>query len=330
MRRLALLFVLVLSGCGGSAADDAPDPVTLALDFTPNAVHAPVYAASGHGIDLRIRKPGSGPDSLKLVAAGRADLGILDIHDLAIAKERGADVVAIGALVQKPLAALVAQPGIDRPKDLEGKVVGVSGLPSDPAFLRAILEHDGAGYDRVEQVVIGFSAVTRLLSRRVDAVPVFWNAEGVALREKGLDVKEFRVEEYGAPPYPEVVLITSQATLRKKRDVLTRTLAAIGDGVAEARRHPAAVTKTLAAAAETDDLGLMRAQLDATLPLLGTQLDRAVLEQWADVRRRDRHREGATRRGRRLRLHVAERLTGRSKGGRKIVRAADSPSGLEP
>jgi putative hydroxymethylpyrimidine transport system substrate-binding protein len=281
MRRLALLIVLCLAGCGGSASDDAPDRVTLALDFTPNAVHAPIYAASGHGIDLRIRKPGSGPDSLKLVASGRADLGILDIHDLAIAKARGADVVAIGALVQKPLAALVGQPGIDRPRDLEGKVVGVSGLPSDPAFLRAILEHDGADYRRVKQVVIGFSAVTRLLSQRVDAVPVFWNAEGVALREKGLDVSEFRVEDYGAPPYPEVVLITSRKTLEARRDVLKRTVAAIDDGVAEARAHPAAVTEKIAAAAQTDDLALMRAQLDATLPLLGTRLDRAVLERWA-------------------------------------------------
>jgi putative hydroxymethylpyrimidine transport system substrate-binding protein len=288
MRRLALAIVLCLAGCGGSPAAEKPDRVTLALDFTPNAVHAPIYAAAGgkHGIDLRIRKPGSGPDSLKLVASGRADLGILDIHDLALAKQRGADVVAIGALVQKPLAALVAQPGIQRPRDLEGKVVGVSGLPSDPAFLRAIVEHDGADYRKVKQVVIGFSAVTRLLSRRVDAVPVFWNAEGVALREKGLDVNQFRVEDYGAPAYPEVVLITSRKTLAKRRDVLRRTLAAIADGVTAARTQPAAVTKTIAAAAQTDDLRLMRAQLDATLPLLGTKLDRAVLERWADFDQR--------------------------------------------
>jgi NitT/TauT family transport system substrate-binding protein/putative hydroxymethylpyrimidine transport system substrate-binding protein len=280
---IVLIALLCLAGCGDDGGSSAPDRVTLALDFTPNAVHAPIYAArdAGHGIELRIRKPGSGPDSLKLVASGRADLGILDIHDLALAEERGADVVAIGALVEKPLAALVGQPGIERPKDLEGRVVGVSGLPSDPAFLRAILDHDGADYGKVKQVVIGFSAVTRLLSKRVDAVPVFWNAEGVALRRKGLDISEFRVEDFGAPAYPEVVLITSRKTLAAKHDVLERTLAAIADGVTAARAHPAATTKTIAAAAQTDDLGLIRAQLDATLPLLGTRLDRDVLEQWA-------------------------------------------------
>jgi ABC-type nitrate/sulfonate/bicarbonate transport system substrate-binding protein len=44
--------------------------------------------------------------------------------------------------------------GIERPRDLEGRTVGVSGLPSEPAFLRAILEHDGADYRRVRQVTI--------------------------------------------------------------------------------------------------------------------------------------------------------------------------------
>ena len=40
----------------------------------------------------------------------------------------------------------------------------------------------------------------------------------------------------------------------------------------------------IAKAAETDDRELVRAQLDAVLPIFadGLKLDRAVLEQWAD------------------------------------------------
>src|SRR3712207_7554044 len=55
------------------------------------------------------------------------------------------------------------------------------------------------------------------------------------LFRSGLDVSEFRVEDYGAPPYPEVVVITSRATLEKRRDVLRRTVQALDDGVAAAR-----------------------------------------------------------------------------------------------
>ena len=282
MRRIVLLTALLLAGCGGGGADAPPEPVSLALDFTPNPVHAPLFAAEDR-VPLDIRPPGSGPDSLRLVAAGKADLGVLDIHDLAIARERGIDVVAVGALVGKPLAALVARPGITRPRDLEGRRVGVSGLPSDPAFLRAIVEHDGGDAAEVEQVTIGFTAVSRLLSRRVDAVPAFWNAEGVALRERGLDVREFRVEDYGAPPYPEVVLITSRETLEAKPERLRDALDAIGDGVRLARRDPAPILRQITAAGGGDDTALLRAQLDAVAPLFDSDLrvDTALLERWA-------------------------------------------------
>ena len=291
MRRVLVFAaaVLALAGCGGGHPV-APPSVVVSLDFIPNAVHAPIYTAVRkhrdlqHGIRLQIRKPAAGPDALKLVASGRVDLGVLDIHDLAIARERGADLVAIGALVARPLAALIARPDIRRPRALEGHTVGVSGLPSDPAFLRAIVEYDGGRFDRVRQVTIGFSAVSRLLSGRVDAVPAFWNAEGVALKRHGLAVHEFRVDDYGAPPYPEVVLIAARRTLDDHRDRVERALAAIRDGLRDTLADPAAAAAQIARAAETPDVGLVRAQLDAVAPIFapGLRLRRSVLDDWAD------------------------------------------------
>jgi NitT/TauT family transport system substrate-binding protein/putative hydroxymethylpyrimidine transport system substrate-binding protein len=286
MRLIApILLALVLAGCGSQSADT----VVVALDFVPNPVHAPLYEAArdgrdrAHGVRLEIRKPGSGPDSLKLVAGGKVDLGVLDIHDLAIARAQGTDLVAVAALVGRPLAALIAQPEVARPRALEGRTVGVSGLPSDPAFVKAIVEHDGGDVSKVKEVTIGFSAVSRLLTKRVDAVPAFWNAEGVALARKGLAVKQFRVEDYGAPPYPEVVLMTARKTLNAHRDRLARALAAIADGLKATRAHPDDAVSVIARAAETNDRGLVRAQLDAVLPIFapGLKLDRALLERWA-------------------------------------------------
>ena len=161
--------------------------------------------------------PAASTDSLKLLAAGRADLAVVDIHDLALARERGQDLVGVGALVQRPLAAVIARGDVRRPRDLAGKRVGVTGLPSDDAVLRAVLEHDGASLDDVRRVTIGFSAVPSLIAGRVDAVVAFWNAEGVALRRRGVDTTEFRVDRYGAPRYPELVVATTRSDARARR-----------------------------------------------------------------------------------------------------------------
>jgi putative hydroxymethylpyrimidine transport system substrate-binding protein len=287
---VAVLLAVSVTGCGGGDEPGAPQRVQLALDFTANAVHAPIFAAvragddRAHGIRLAIRRPGAGPDALKLVAAGKLDLGVLDIHDLAIARERGIDVVGVAALVRRPLAALVARSSIRRPRDLEGHDVGVSGLPSDPAFLDAIIGHDGGRLSRVHQITIGFNAVSGILAGKVDAAPVFWNAEGVALRRHGVPIREFRVDDYGAPPYPEVVLVTARSTLRRARDRIRRTLLAIRDGMRTVDDDPAAAVKQIAAEAQTRDTGLVGAQLAAVRPIFARdlRLDRGVLERWAD------------------------------------------------
>jgi putative hydroxymethylpyrimidine transport system substrate-binding protein len=284
---LIAALALVLGACG-SDDEDEPERVVVALDFTPNAVHAPIYTARREGIDedegvrLEIRAPGSAPDGLKLVAAGRADIGVLDIHDLGLAIEKGSDVVGIGALVQRPLAAIIARGDVRRPRDLRGKRVGVSGLPSDPAVLRAVLEGDGARLDDVDQVTIGFAAVPNLVQGKIDAVPAFWNAEGVTLRERGVRTRECRVDEFGAPPYPEVVLFTSRRTLERRRPAVEGAVRAIAAGVERALEDRDAAVAEIARVSGADD-ELVRAQLDAVAPALRPplRLDRAVLERWA-------------------------------------------------
>jgi putative hydroxymethylpyrimidine transport system substrate-binding protein len=294
MRRAALvaaLTALLIAGCGGDDTRGAR-PLTLALDFQPNAVHAGVYSAVGegldrdHGIDLRVRAPSASTDSLKLLAAGRADASIVDIHDLGLARQRGEDVVGIGAIVQRPLAAVIAR-SASRPRALAGRRVGVTGLPSDDAVLDSVLRTDGARPGAVTRTTIGFSAVPSLAAGRVAAVVTFWNAEGVALRRRGVRTHEFRVDRYGAPRYPELVLAVRRRTLTDHRPRLRGLLATLRAGTASALAHPDAAARRVARASDTD-LPLVRAQLRAVAPALrpSLRLDPAALRAWArfDVR----------------------------------------------
>ncbi|MEA2426244.1 MAG: putative hydroxymethylpyrimidine transport system substrate-binding protein [Thermoleophilaceae bacterium] len=277
------------AGCGGGSHGDSPPTIRLALDFTPNAAHAPIYAAvrtgadRRHGVQLRILGPGTGtPDSLKLVNSGRADVGVLDIHDLGLAAARGVDVVGIGALVQKPLAAVIARGPVKRPRELEGRTVGVTGLPSDDAVLNAVVSGDKGNFHKVKRLTIGFSAVPEMIQGKVDAVTAFWNAEGVVLHERGVHTNDFRVDRYGAPPYPEVVLFATRSTVEKRAGDLKNLLAALADGVRSVHRDPNAAIAEIAQVSRADR-PLVKAQMDAVDPLFDPplRLDRAVLAKWA-------------------------------------------------
>lgn len=299
MRRLAaplaaVLAVVALLACGDDGAEPGvSDEATLVLDFQPNAVHAGIYTAladrayADAGVDLEVREPSNSTDAPKLLEAGRADFAILDIHDLALARERGLDLVAVGAIVHRPLAAVIARDReqVRTPVDLEGAMVGVTGLPSDDAVLDAVLEGAGADPHTVDPVTIGFDAVGALAAGQLDAATAFWNAEGVALRRVGVPTREFRVDDFGAPPYPELVLVTSAETLRDRPGLVDAVVTATGSGYDAAVADPERAIDDLVKAVPVLDAGEQRAQLDAVLAAdalgPGVELARRPLEAWA-------------------------------------------------
>jgi putative hydroxymethylpyrimidine transport system substrate-binding protein len=296
MRRAVALLAAVLllvgaAGCGGDGAEPgAPKGASLVLDFTPNAVHSGIYAARAEGyyedegIDLSVHQPGESTDAPKLLAAGRTEFAILDIHDLGIARERGLPLVGVMPLVQRPLAAILARAdsGVRSPRELAGRSVGVTGLPSDEAVVASEVSADGGDPDAVDEVTIGFNAVSSLGAGRVDAATGFWNAEGVALRRLGVPLRIFKVDEYGAPAYPELVLTTSERTLADDPELVAAVLDATRRGYAFSERHPTRALADLLAADPALERADQAAQLRALLPALRpAPFDPAVLREWA-------------------------------------------------
>jgi putative hydroxymethylpyrimidine transport system substrate-binding protein len=302
MRRLAalaLLALLALAGCGADEDQARPnESATLLLDFTPNAVHTGIYSAitrgydTAEGVKLRVRAPGSSSDAVKLLLAERTDFAVLDIHDLAIARAQGRDIVGVMSIAQRPLAAVIAQPGTRTPRALEGKRVGVTGLPSDEAVLRSILEGAGANPDGVTTTTIGFNAVPALLGGRVDAVTAFWNVEGLALRARRPGIREFRVERFGAPSYPELVLCVARTTLQDSPGLVDSVRAALRRGYEQTVADPESATESLVEADSALRRSTVSRQLDAVSPAFTAgvdrfgELDRTRLEAWARWERR--------------------------------------------
>jgi ABC-type nitrate/sulfonate/bicarbonate transport system substrate-binding protein len=288
------IAVLALAGCGGTTDVDRPNQeASLLLDFTPNGVHTGIYLAlareydRAEGVELDVRAPGASTDALRQLQGGRADMAILDIHDLGLARQEGADILGVMAIVQRPLAAVLAVPDVRRPRDLEGRRAGVTGLPSDVAVLRSVVEGDGGDPDAVRTTTIGFEAVKTLLADRVAGATAFWNVEGVALKERRRGTNEFRVDDYGAPPYPELVLCVTRSTLEERRPVIAATIRALQRGYVAAQNDPESGVTALLDAEPGLDRQAAQAQFDAVAPAFTAgargygELREAVLRRWA-------------------------------------------------
>ena len=277
---LAALLTLSLAACGEkkeATGEAALERVDLVLDYLPNADHAGIYAAIEEGefkqaaLDVRLRTPSDPSAPLKLLASGKADLAISYEPELLLARAKGAKLVSIGALVQRPLTSIVSLGGEDairRPAQLEGKKVGTSGIPYQDAYLKTILQNAGADPERVKPVNVGFSLVPALLTKRVDAtLGMFWNVEGVQLRLQDRKPVILRMDEVGVPTYNELVIVAREADVRARGPVLRRFMRALARGHEQLKQDVDSGVDALVKANPDLKASLQRAQVEATLPV---------------------------------------------------------------
>src|SRR3954467_183240 len=255
------------SGSGGSGSGSGgTEPVSLMLDFFPNADHAGIYAAQagGHfrdaGVDVSIRTPSDPAAPLKLLAAGKVDLAVSYEPEVLRARDKGLPVVAVAALVRVPLTAIVSLPraGIRTAADLAGKTVGTAGIDYQSAYLKAIAPPG------VKTRNVGFDLVPALVSGKVDAVlGAYWNYEAIQLRQKGKAPHVIRIDKAGVPTYDELVIVARESDVREHADRIRKFLAGLAAGTDDLASKPG---DALLAANPDLDPKLQTASIKATLP----------------------------------------------------------------
>jgi len=271
-RSVALLLAAALAVAGCSRDADRPNAAaTIVLDGRPSAVDAGIELAiardfdGAEGVALRTRAPSARGEGLRRLLAGRADFAILDIHDLARARDRGRDVVGVMAVVQRPLAAVLAAPAVRRPRDLAGKRVATDGSRAERAIVMTVVAHDGGSARRVRAVRAG-APVPALLAGRVAAAAGEWSPDGVELVARRPGAKVFRADDYGAPAYPELVLCVTRETLQDRRPVVRATVAALRRGYEEALNDPESAVGAVVDRSSGLDRGAVQADFDAVSP----------------------------------------------------------------
>jgi len=181
---------------------------------------------------------------------------------------------------------VLAESGITRPADLAGKTVGYPGIPSQEAFLATMLTSDGASVDDVELVNIGFDLVPGLVSGRVDAsLGAFWTHEPILAEQEGFATEMLNSDDWGVPPYYELILVANDGDLSSQRERIERFLRATRRGYQEAIADPEAALAALQAASPELDLEVETEGLQLLIPVwtdadgqFGTQ----TAQQWQD------------------------------------------------
>jgi putative hydroxymethylpyrimidine transport system substrate-binding protein len=268
---LALVLAPAALAAGGQK-------VTVMLDWTPNPDHVGLYDAqetglfARAGLDVAIRAPSDATAPLKLVGAGRTDLAVSYEQELFFAAAKKLPVVAVAAVVPRPLNSFMSiEPQIRALRDLKGRTIGITGVPSDYATLDTALHAVGLTRADVKVVSVGYNLLPALLSHRVDAVlGVYRNVEGVQLELRGFHPTVVPVDRAGVPSYDELVLVANKTRLRDDaayRAEVRRFVVAFLAGTADARSHPARALAILKKVTASDPKFLARA-VPATLRLL--------------------------------------------------------------
>ncbi len=282
---LAAVLALLAAGCGEKSEDTGakPEKLDLELDFYPNPDHSGIYEAlrkgyfAGAGLDVAPHNPSDPSAPIKLVAAGHADLGISYEPEVLLARDQGLDVVAVGALVNRPLTSLISlrKANVKSVRDLKGKRVATAGIPYQAKFLQAILARAGLKPSDIKQVDVAEGLLPAILNGRVQAMfGGYPNVEGVELAQRGKQPRVVPANKLGVPPYDELVLVAQGKRLQDDPEPIRLFLAALERGTRTAQHDPQGVVKALQNANKGLDPKLTLAEVKRTLPLLEPQQGR--------------------------------------------------------
>jgi ABC-type nitrate/sulfonate/bicarbonate transport system substrate-binding protein len=223
------------AGCSGNKEDAGLQTVKV-LSSQGNQVLTIQTLVTTMGYDKRFGLApqnlavASGTNILGPLLTGEADICIFaGFSQLIAAIEKGADLKIIGGASVKGQQALFAKnPAIQRVKDLEGKTVGVGAIGAQlHQVVSALLKKKNVDLGKVRFVNVGSSGdvFRAVVAGRVDAgngqadVLSSLDEFGVHMIQDG----DYAVE---LPEYTWQASFTSNATIKAKRELLVKTLAA--------------------------------------------------------------------------------------------------------
>ena len=257
---MLLIFAVVLSACTSTSATPSasltPRPssssttptslthIRVPMGYVANVQYAPFYVAVDKGyfaqegieieFDYRVET-----DGMKLVGAGELPFAVVSGEQVPLARAQGLPVVYVFEWWQKFPVAIVslADKNIKTPQDLVGKSVGIPGFfGASYTGWRGLLYKAGLKESDIKVLGIGFTQVSALKQKQVDAVVGYVNNEPIQLRAAGYDVNVIAVSDYISMVANGIV--TNEQTIKDKPELVRGFVRALLRGLQDTIADP--------------------------------------------------------------------------------------------
>ena len=274
----SLICTALCAGCGevhASSRLGPTRPLTVAIEGEPNALFAPLYEAKANG-DFALgalavtieRAPGSDP--LRALQSGGAKVAIVSEPALLAARDTGAPLVAIGALIPHPLDGIVslARAPITNARSLAGHAIAINPTRLAGAELATALAGVQLAPSRVRRLTVA-GDLTHVLSthRAVATLGGAWPIDTVTLELAHQRPQVLQIEQAGVPTYSRLVIVVRTSEAQRDGALLRAFLQSLTRGERATQTNPAAAVSALVNVNPRLSARFERAVLRLTLPL---------------------------------------------------------------
>lgn len=251
-----IIAASIFAGCGSTdkkAETNTADKkeltkVKVILDWTPNTNHTGLYVAKDkgyykeEGLDVEIIQPSEGAVG-NLIAAGKGDFGVSYQEDLTYARtsDNPLPIKAIAAVIQHNTSGFAApkSKNIKTVKDFEGKTYGGWGSPSEKAVLQAIMQKEGADFNKLKIVDMGNQDFFAATKSNVDFAWIYEGWTGIDAKLKNIPLDYVEVRKLNPDlDYYTPILISNENTLKNKPEMVKKFMKATTKGYEYAISNP--------------------------------------------------------------------------------------------
>jgi len=248
MNKLTLLKIfvipfsfLILASC--SKKDEGTQKVVVRLKWLHQAQFAGFYVADQKGfyksenLDVQLNPGGVDFPAIQMVVGGSEQFGVAGADQLILAREKGAQVVALAVIYRVSPFVLFSlkESKITKLEDFINKKIGVKLGGNEELTYRAMMRNAMIPFEKVKEIPIKYD-MSPLFTKQVDVWPGYVINEPIIAEEKGFPVNIIWPKDYNVVLYADAIF-TTEKILNENPDLVKRFIRASLKGWKYATEH---------------------------------------------------------------------------------------------